>query len=208
MFTRVISQDFFYPVFLLILSCEQCRPLRVLCMYITNSSLSSLLSNLLLNHTHTPHPPKLDRSVIFLIHTALEIPVAIQGVWSPSSLPFLELNNTAVVILKVSFVCDLRECFLYYFIILLELTLFIRYYKIAICVVSSSVLYYCCVMLWTSGYVFFFSFFQICDLFFYSIHSLHSLCRVFILSIISKLNSVNLFFFYIQNSFLENVLLL
>jgi len=42
------------------------------------------------------------RSAIFLIHIALEIPVAIQGVWAPSSLPFLQLNNTALVVLKVS----------------------------------------------------------------------------------------------------------
>lgn len=41
------------------------------------------------------------RSAIFLLHIALEIPVAIQGVWNPASLPFLQLNNTTVVILKV-----------------------------------------------------------------------------------------------------------
>jgi len=31
----------------------------------------------------------------------MEIPIAIQGLWSPRSLPFLELNNTSVVMLKV-----------------------------------------------------------------------------------------------------------
>ena len=41
-------------------------------------------------------------SVVYLVHIALEIPVAIQGLWSPVSLPFLELNNTTLVILKVS----------------------------------------------------------------------------------------------------------
>jgi len=41
------------------------------------------------------------RSVVFLLHVALEIPIAIQGVWSAQSLPFLQLNNTALVILKL-----------------------------------------------------------------------------------------------------------
>ncbi|KIP04728.1 hypothetical protein PHLGIDRAFT_109194 [Phlebiopsis gigantea 11061_1 CR5-6] len=40
-------------------------------------------------------------SVIFLLHIALDIPVALQGVWSPESLPFLQLNNTAVVFIKL-----------------------------------------------------------------------------------------------------------
>ena len=44
------------------------------------------------------------RSAIFLLHIALEIPVAVQGLLSPSSLPFLQLNNTTLVILKVR--CD------------------------------------------------------------------------------------------------------
>ncbi|PPR00370.1 hypothetical protein CVT24_004404 [Panaeolus cyanescens] len=38
---------------------------------------------------------------IFLLHIALEIPVAVQGIISPENLPFLQLNNTAVVLLKV-----------------------------------------------------------------------------------------------------------
>lgn len=41
------------------------------------------------------------RSVVFLLHIALEIPLAIQGVWSPTSLPFVQLNNTTLVVLKV-----------------------------------------------------------------------------------------------------------
>ncbi|KAF8191721.1 hypothetical protein BJ912DRAFT_1041541 [Pholiota molesta] len=40
-------------------------------------------------------------SAIFLLHIALEIPVAIQGIWSPANLPFMQLNNTAVVFLSV-----------------------------------------------------------------------------------------------------------
>ncbi|KAJ7100231.1 hypothetical protein B0H15DRAFT_920126 [Mycena belliarum] len=40
-------------------------------------------------------------SVVFLLHIALEIPLAIQGVWSPTSLPFAQLNNTTIVLLKL-----------------------------------------------------------------------------------------------------------
>lgn len=39
-------------------------------------------------------------SVIFLLHIALEIPVAMQGLFSPVSLPFLQMNNTAAVFIK------------------------------------------------------------------------------------------------------------
>ncbi len=41
------------------------------------------------------------RSVIFLLHVALDVPIAIQGLWSPLGLPFLELNNTTIVFIKV-----------------------------------------------------------------------------------------------------------
>lgn len=37
------------------------------------------------------------------MHIALEIPLAIQGIWSPANLPFLDLNNTTLVMLKVCF---------------------------------------------------------------------------------------------------------
>lgn len=43
------------------------------------------------------------RAAVFLLHIALEVPIAIQGVWSPATLPFLQLNNTTLVIVKV---CD------------------------------------------------------------------------------------------------------
>ncbi|KAF9478952.1 hypothetical protein BDN70DRAFT_879350 [Pholiota conissans] len=49
-------------------------------------------------------------SVIFLVHIALEIPVAIQGIWSPASLPFMQLNNTAVVFLKMYSALVLGSC--------------------------------------------------------------------------------------------------
>lgn len=42
-----------------------------------------------------------NRAAVFLMHIALEAPIAIQGLWSPLGLPFLELNNTAVVMIKV-----------------------------------------------------------------------------------------------------------
>ena len=31
----------------------------------------------------------------------MELPFAIQGIWAPSTLPFLQLNNTTLVALKV-----------------------------------------------------------------------------------------------------------
>ena len=40
-------------------------------------------------------------SSVFLLHIAMEAPVAIQGIWAPHTLPFLQLNNTTVVVLKV-----------------------------------------------------------------------------------------------------------
>ncbi|KAF9455671.1 hypothetical protein BDZ94DRAFT_1285974 [Collybia nuda] len=49
-------------------------------------------------------------SAIFLLHIALEIPVAIQGVWSPTSLPFLQLNNTTLVFLKLYSALVLASC--------------------------------------------------------------------------------------------------
>ncbi|KAL5523067.1 hypothetical protein ACEPAF_1334 [Sanghuangporus sanghuang] len=46
-------------------------------------------------------PPQSPLSAVFLLHIALEVPVAIQGIWSPANLPFLDLNNTTLVILKL-----------------------------------------------------------------------------------------------------------
>ncbi|KAI0729858.1 hypothetical protein C8Q72DRAFT_826888 [Fomitopsis betulina] len=40
-------------------------------------------------------------SVVFLLHLALEAPVAILGLLSPLSLPFIELTNTTLVLLKM-----------------------------------------------------------------------------------------------------------
>ncbi|KAF9051770.1 hypothetical protein BJ165DRAFT_1413743 [Panaeolus papilionaceus] len=47
---------------------------------------------------------------IFLLHIALEIPVAVQGILSPENLPFLQLNNTAVVLLKLYASMVLGSC--------------------------------------------------------------------------------------------------
>ncbi|KAN0131674.1 hypothetical protein V8E53_010516 [Lactarius tabidus] len=40
-------------------------------------------------------------SSVFLLHIAMEAPLAIQGIWAPHTLPFLQLNNTAIVVLKM-----------------------------------------------------------------------------------------------------------
>ncbi|KAF9528699.1 hypothetical protein CPB83DRAFT_854132 [Crepidotus variabilis] len=49
-------------------------------------------------------------SAVFLLHIALEIPLAVQGVFSPQALPFLQLNNTAVVLLKLYSSLVLSSC--------------------------------------------------------------------------------------------------
>ncbi|KAF9449823.1 hypothetical protein P691DRAFT_811634 [Macrolepiota fuliginosa MF-IS2] len=54
--------------------------------------------------------PRHPLSVIFLLHIALEIPVAFQGVWSPLTLPFIQLNNTTIVILKLYAALSLATC--------------------------------------------------------------------------------------------------
>lgn len=44
---------------------------------------------------------RIGRSVVFLLHIALEAPIAIMGLLSPLSLPFIQLTNTTLVLLKV-----------------------------------------------------------------------------------------------------------
>lgn len=39
--------------------------------------------------------------MVFLLHIAIEAPIAIQGLFSPSSLPFIQLNNTSLILLKL-----------------------------------------------------------------------------------------------------------
>ena len=40
-------------------------------------------------------------SAVFLLHVLLEAPLIVQGFWYPQSLPFLGMNNTALVLIKV-----------------------------------------------------------------------------------------------------------
>jgi len=49
-------------------------------------------------------------SAVFLLHIAVEIPIAIQGLWAPAQLPFLELNNTTLVMLKLYAALSLGTC--------------------------------------------------------------------------------------------------
>jgi len=49
-------------------------------------------------------------SAVFLLHVALEIPFAVQGLFMTSSLPFLELTNTTLVIVKLYATLSLASC--------------------------------------------------------------------------------------------------
>ncbi|KAI0064405.1 hypothetical protein BV25DRAFT_1882482 [Artomyces pyxidatus] len=49
-------------------------------------------------------------SAVFLLHIALEVPLGIQGIWTPSSLPFLELTNTTLIVLKLYSALLLASC--------------------------------------------------------------------------------------------------
>ncbi|EIW78340.1 hypothetical protein CONPUDRAFT_108182 [Coniophora puteana RWD-64-598 SS2] len=40
-------------------------------------------------------------SAVFLLHIALELPLAVQAFWSPATLPFTQMNNTTLVMLKL-----------------------------------------------------------------------------------------------------------
>jgi hypothetical protein len=37
----------------------------------------------------------------------MEVPLAIQGLWAPATLPFLQLNNTTLVVLKVRYIIQI-----------------------------------------------------------------------------------------------------
>ena len=47
------------------------------------------------------------RSAVFLIHVALEAPLVVQTFLSPTSLPFMQMTNTTIVLLKVRAVSTL-----------------------------------------------------------------------------------------------------
>lgn len=48
-----------------------------------------------------PIPLRHPLSIVFLLHIALEVPIAVVGLWSPASLPFMQLTNTTLVFLKM-----------------------------------------------------------------------------------------------------------
>ncbi|KAI0252509.1 hypothetical protein BJV78DRAFT_1201149 [Lactifluus subvellereus] len=56
------------------------------------------------------NPGRSPLSAVFLLHIALEVPLAIQGIWAPATLPFLQLNNTTLVILKMYATLVLGVC--------------------------------------------------------------------------------------------------
>ncbi|KIJ59393.1 hypothetical protein HYDPIDRAFT_33257 [Hydnomerulius pinastri MD-312] len=45
--------------------------------------------------------PRSPLSAVFLLHVALEAPIAVQTFFSPMSLPFLQMTNTTLVMLKL-----------------------------------------------------------------------------------------------------------
>ncbi|KAF9267656.1 hypothetical protein L218DRAFT_954845 [Marasmius fiardii PR-910] len=49
-------------------------------------------------------------SIVFLLHVVLEIPLAVQAIWAPTNLPFLQLNNTTLVVLKMYSALSLGMC--------------------------------------------------------------------------------------------------
>ncbi|KZO94214.1 hypothetical protein CALVIDRAFT_501800 [Calocera viscosa TUFC12733] len=53
-----------------------------------------------------PHPI----SSVFLLHVALELPFAIQGLFMGEQLPFIEMTNTTLVILKIYAALSLGTC--------------------------------------------------------------------------------------------------
>ncbi|KAI0720745.1 hypothetical protein C8T65DRAFT_632664 [Cerioporus squamosus] len=48
-----------------------------------------------------PIPAKHPMSIVFLLHIALDVPMAVQGLWSPLNLPFLQMTNTTLVFIKM-----------------------------------------------------------------------------------------------------------
>ncbi|KAJ9102200.1 hypothetical protein QFC20_005029 [Naganishia adeliensis] len=49
-------------------------------------------------------------SAMFLLHIALEAPLAIQGMFSPQGLPFLDATNTTLVIIKLYAALSAASC--------------------------------------------------------------------------------------------------
>ncbi|KAG6877460.1 hypothetical protein C0992_009934 [Termitomyces sp. T32_za158] len=55
-------------------------------------------------------PARHPLSTVFLLHIALEAPLAVQGIWSPAGLPFVQLTNTTLVITKLYAALVLASC--------------------------------------------------------------------------------------------------
>ncbi|KAF9788322.1 hypothetical protein BJ322DRAFT_1106328 [Thelephora terrestris] len=49
-------------------------------------------------------------SAVFLLHGLLEAPLIVQGLWFPQSLPFLGMNNTTLVLVKLLNAISLGTC--------------------------------------------------------------------------------------------------
>ncbi|CAE6463660.1 unnamed protein product [Rhizoctonia solani] len=54
--------------------------------------------------------PRHPLSVVFLLHIAVEAPFALQGIWAGHSLPFIQLTNTTLVLLKLYSALLLASC--------------------------------------------------------------------------------------------------
>ncbi|KAF8679533.1 hypothetical protein RHS04_04660 [Rhizoctonia solani] len=54
--------------------------------------------------------PRHPLSVVFLLHIAVEAPFALQGIWAGHSLPFIQLTNTTLVLLKLYSAVLLASC--------------------------------------------------------------------------------------------------
>ncbi|KIY64040.1 hypothetical protein CYLTODRAFT_438353 [Cylindrobasidium torrendii FP15055 ss-10] len=57
-----------------------------------------------------PMPPRSPLSIVFILHCMVEMPLAIQGIWNPASLPFLQLTNTTLVLMKLYSLLLLGSC--------------------------------------------------------------------------------------------------
>lgn len=49
-------------------------------------------------------------SVVFLMHIFTELPLAVQGMFWPATLPFMQLNNTVVVVMKLYAALMISSC--------------------------------------------------------------------------------------------------
>jgi hypothetical protein len=69
---------------------------------------------------------------MFLLHIALEAPLAIQGMFAPQALPFLEATNTTLVMIKVRLQCISEG----------EIHLAHRFFPLALCSAIGGLMYH------------------------------------------------------------------